>query len=1184
MFKELFKFEVFYQAKQRAFPLFALLFLGLGIFVGRQGFAENLVNYNASYQVNFHAGLFSLGAVFIIMFFAISATLRDEHHQMESIIYSTSILKKDYFWSRFLGVFIFSLLAFTPFYIGYGLAIHFSDLDPERLANFNVFIYLQPWLYFTIPNIFICSSIIFAVSTLSKSNIATYVSAVFIYMLYFLCAMFLNSPLMAQAVPASPESMIMASIFDPFGISAFFEQTQYWTAYDKNQQLLSLSGLFLVNRLIWILFSGIVLAITYKVFSFRALNKTKIKKIKINKEKVTLRAYKTTPVVINFNYQIKAFINLCRLELKSVFKSIPFLAILIMWIIIVFTSINSTINGGGQYGDSLYPFTNLLVELFVDPLSIFSIILVVFYSGELVWRERSVKFSGIVDCTPVENWVFFASKFISLILLPTILIITAIVLCVFFQISKGFYQFDMHVYLSVFYHYGVLSLVFAMFGLFVQSLVSNKFLGMGLTGLIIILALKAPLFGVEHPLFSPAFLPRISFSNMVGISQASKMFNHLALYWLSIGAILSIVSFKLWQRGLVKRFIENWKRLGKLTKRVELISICLLFSVFMASGASIYYNVNVIQEYTTVEERLDHKENYERKFKKWSNLEVLSLVGINNKLDVFAKERRYTVTAENTLKNNGSNAIDTVFISVRIPLNGISLENGTLLEKDSVYGTYLFVIKPAIQMNQSIKFSYSFEKELLGFSTDKGIVEGGSYITQRSFEPILSYREGLEIQNRFERKKRNLPQLEERVTDDSHLAVHKDRLSKVSFETVLSTDLSATGLSIGTLEKQWTKENRNYYHFKAKIEVMPTIAYLAGDYKIKEIDFRNIKVSQYFNKEHAFNIDTIQKNTVQALAYCLDNFGSYPTESLKIVEVPSTWPMGGFAHPGLITMTEDRLYLTDISNSNSFNLVAKRSIHEVAHQWWGHVLLPKGVEGGSLFVEGFAKYTEAVVMEKHYGKKAVYQLGETANRSYFRGRAYASTTEPPLYLVFGQSYLSYGKSYTAMLALRDLIGEVKLNKVLNNLVERFRDDANFEIITLYFLEELYQVSTKEQQVLIDDWFKRTILYDVAIEETSYKKLETGKYEVNIKIDAKRNQVIDHGKSKKIDINEELFIGLFDAHPSEISNIGANYYKKHRIITGTNEIKIIMDTLPNYISIDPFITRNDENIVDNTVRL
>ena len=51
MFKKLIQFEVFYQLKQRAFPIFVTLFLALGVFIGRQGFAPTGVNFNAVYQV-----------------------------------------------------------------------------------------------------------------------------------------------------------------------------------------------------------------------------------------------------------------------------------------------------------------------------------------------------------------------------------------------------------------------------------------------------------------------------------------------------------------------------------------------------------------------------------------------------------------------------------------------------------------------------------------------------------------------------------------------------------------------------------------------------------------------------------------------------------------------------------------------------------------------------------------------------------------------------------------------------------------------------------------------------------------------------------------------------------------------------------------------------------------------------
>ncbi|HCY82419.1 MAG TPA: hypothetical protein DHV22_12890, partial [Xanthomarina gelatinilytica] len=73
MFKKIVQFEAFYQLKQRAFPIFALLFLALGVFVGRQGHAPTGIHFNAPFQVYFYTSLFTLGSVFIIMFFAVSA-------------------------------------------------------------------------------------------------------------------------------------------------------------------------------------------------------------------------------------------------------------------------------------------------------------------------------------------------------------------------------------------------------------------------------------------------------------------------------------------------------------------------------------------------------------------------------------------------------------------------------------------------------------------------------------------------------------------------------------------------------------------------------------------------------------------------------------------------------------------------------------------------------------------------------------------------------------------------------------------------------------------------------------------------------------------------------------------------------------------------------------------------------
>ena len=42
-----------------------------------------------------------------------------------------------------------------------------------------------------------------------------------------------------------------------------------WTPFQKNNQLISISGYFLWNRIVWLCFSVLLLVITFRLFSFR---------------------------------------------------------------------------------------------------------------------------------------------------------------------------------------------------------------------------------------------------------------------------------------------------------------------------------------------------------------------------------------------------------------------------------------------------------------------------------------------------------------------------------------------------------------------------------------------------------------------------------------------------------------------------------------------------------------------------------------------------------------------------------------------------------------------------------------------------------------------------------------------------------------------------------------------------
>jgi len=1183
MFRSVLNFEIKYQTKQFTFLAFSLLFLAFGILQGSQGYANSLVDFNSPYQISFNIGIATLGCEFVIMFFAVSGVLRDKKHHMESIIYSTSITKFQFFWSRFLGVFAFSLMAFSMVIIGFILASFLPNLDLDRLTPFDFGSYFWTWLIFILPNVFICNAVIFSVAILSKNNLATYVSAILIYALYMIGSVYFNSPILAQATPSSPDNMMFAALTDPFGLAAFFEQTQFWTPFEKNENFISFSGFFMWNRITWILLSTALLGITYYLFSFRKLNHKSKKLEKLEHEGIKKREYLPIQnIVLNSKTHWHSFKSLLKIELISLFKSLPFLAIMLIWVVIIFINIYEKINSGGAYNDSLYPSTNILIALSRDP--ILSLLLIVFYCGELVWRVRDLKFNGIIDSTPASNSVFFLSKMTTLILLPIILISTSIIICIGFQISKGYFDFEMTQYLGSFYYSGMEFFFYILLTLFVQSLVSNKYLGMAITGLLIALLSTqlAGYIGIEHPMFRLGRLPYVNYTNMNGYGNVVDSFHYFVVYWNALGLILVLFSFKLWRRGIIhslrfrlKQFLSSWKNWEK----VSLVFLCFTFIV---SGGFIFYNVNIVDKYQTSDDQLAFKSGYEKKYKKYESLEKLAFSDMNTEMDIFPKKGRYNFVANCVLENVSERPINKVLISERMSLDSIFLENANLIEFDSIYETHLFELNKPLYPEEKIKFSFRLSKENNDFQNNKDIVSNGSYIFQHSILPFLGYRKSLEISNDFEREKRGLDKRIVEKISANHIHSHQHHNAvPINFETTISTHKDQTAIAPGNLIKKWQANNRNYFHYKSPQRILGSISYFSADYELMKEEYKGISIEQYYHLGHEFNIEVAQKSIKLALDYCIQNFGPYPFDHIRIAEIPGHFPFGGKAMPGVISMVEDRFYLNDNTDPEGFDLVAKRTIHEVAHQWWGMILSPKMVEGGSILIEGLAKYTEAVVMEKKYGKSAVWQISESANKRYFSGRSYASEIEPPLYFSDGEGYLSYGKNFTVMLAIKELIGEDKVNIVLKKLVEKHRDKKYPSATSIEFIEELYNVSPPEYYKLIDDWMKKVITYDLKLLETEVNKQENGKYKITLTISAKRFEMQDNGESREITISEPIQIGVFTKHPSQVnSEKSILYLNPLQIDKEQMDFEIITDELPKYISIDPFGTRSDKNRLDN----
>ncbi|MGB0521916.1 MAG: M1 family aminopeptidase [Flammeovirgaceae bacterium] len=1186
MYLKLLQFEWSYQIRKPIFYLFMAFFAfsgwlagGIGSGAGQNTFA------NSPYWMSYYMGFSSLIVVFASMFFCVYAMLRDRQHQMEALIFSTSIKKMPFFFSRFFGAYFTTLLIASSFLLGFALAPFMTNIAPERFNSFQFTHYLWIWLIFVVPNAFICTSVLFIVSAISRSAIATYITAILLYGLYFLASIFLNSPLLAQATPASPETLAFAAVMDPLGLSAFFEQTQYWTAHQKNQQLVALSGHFLWNRILWLAIACLLLLATYQLFSFRALNR-KVKKRGSQDQYTTPKSVKTQPLVVlnmNWKWTLNTLVRQTKLELQSIFKGLPFLGIIIIWTFIVSTEIYSRINGGGQYNNDIYPTTELMLWLIKEPFSVLGIILVMFYSGELMWKSHQYKFHEILGASPISNAVSFTSKYLAIATVPALLILTSIANAIVFQLSKSYFHVEWGLYLSMFIDPGLQILLVTLVALFIQSIATNKYIGTLFTAFILLAF--SPIFsqhiGLHHPLMRFSFLPKLTYSDMTGF-QNIPAFQAFALYWLALLAVLSILSFKLWQRGKSSTFFERLRLLKKTWSIPEKVWTTCFFVAFIALGAYIYYHMNVAVDYTSPDQQLAHRAQYERKYKKYESIPRLAVTAIKTEVAIFPKQQKANILADYTLTNQHEFPVDSIFVSERDVLTKLHIPNSTLIFHDTTIGVYLFQLNEALLPHQSIQVHFELDQGGKGFPNSLLIVKNGTYIPQAYIEPLFYYTEHFEIYANQERKKRGLPYKKREAASGDHLH-HEETWDAVDvdFETIISTAHDQTAIATGNLINQWEKEGRRYFHYKLNGKTKRNMCYFSANYQQKVEHYRGINIELYYHPTHAYNISHILELTKASLDYCIAHFGPYTQDHIRIAEIPNHWPFGGQAMAGTISMTERGMYLVDLRNKPKIDLVARRVIHEVAHQWWGHTVTPKAIDGAAVLNESLCKYTEVVLLEKLFGIAMVRELSDFSIHQYFSGRGRSNEPEVPLYLARRQAYLPYHKGYTTMLALKEALGEDRMNQALGNLVKQFGKNSSNRCTTLDLMHELYQVADSSQYSLIDDWMKRIISYDLSIAHVNYQKLPNGKYQINAQLMAQRFEYAADGEKQNIEINESIPIGVFTKHPSEMGK-----HEKPLLMTAAKinhaqqSFSCVVDQLPAYIGIDPYFTRIDANRLDN----
>jgi ABC-2 type transport system permease protein len=1183
MLSRLIRFELSYHLKQMVFWAATFCISWMAVLITSQR-GSMLLYANSSYAITQTMLFISPNIIFVLCVLASGTLLRDSQTKMEPLIFTTPLDKFQYLMSRFLGLNLAAMLSLGIAVVSMMLTLLF--MDDSILGPFHLSYYLQSYSIFLLPAIILCSSVVFATAMLSKNMLAVYVSGIVLFVIYLIGSVFGNSPLLATSNSLLSDNNGFATLLEPYGLLAFMEQSGFWTSEQRNTLTPVLSGSLLLNRVLWLAISFSLFAYAYKKFSFRAENKISkqsVEAIAHNPRKQTITPYKTTPILTHFNkVNFSVWVSKLKLEYLTATKGKTFIVLLLTTFVFTLGNLAGNIfDGPIGNGQPFYPSTEMLIELLRQPLTDIGMLVAVFFTVELYWNERAVKIDPLIDATPTQNATFYLAKISTVLMICFTLILSSILVAVLFQFSQGVFDITLWNYLILFYYAGVPILLTTLLVMGLQRLAKNKPMGLVLGISIFVVGIFIKNLGFVHPLITLAYRSQFIFSDMADTIYHDDAAHWYNLYWLSIGMIVALFTVKFWQRGAsnIRQKFNTFSR--------NLMALCV--SLFVASGSYIFYQTNVFNHYATEAQRLQMMEDYEREYAQYLTIPQPTVVDINVDVDIYPESRKYQAKGRYIFENQTAEPLTQIMVSV---LNQshiqqqVKIKQATLERYDARYQSYLYSLNSPMQPGEKRELSFTLMVVHNAFSALDGehyVTKGGAYIELEDIMPQFGYMHSYVMEDEQERQKRGLPSVKLALPA---LATSTSSDDWVKFETTVSTSKPHTVVTVGKLQKTWSQNERNYFHYKSDHKVKRQLAYTSAEFSIDKQSHKGVDISIYHSPEHDKDNQYVFDALLHTMDYFAENYAPYHSDQFTVVELPyfSSIQSFGSAQPGMYLGVENRFFNLDNRNleGSDFNPLLRGVSHEFAHQYWGGYVEPNYIGGYSLLTEVLCKYTELVMSRKLYGEYSTNIEVNLSIERYLRARPYSSNIEKPLFSVGMEPHIYYAKGKQSMHALIDLLGEASINKALRNLLANYGYPK--KPTSLDLLNEFYKVAETDNIKIIDDLFKRVVFHDFIIHSAKTEALTQGGYRTTVDVSTLKrvlNRQSNKEQAERIDDNLEM--ALYSGFPT-LGNSNMLTVKKIKFNQDRSTVTLFSDEKPSHVQIDPNRFRIDRSMADNVMQI
>jgi hypothetical protein len=1189
MFGKIASFELRYQLRNPVFWVVAILFFlltfGAATVEQIQIGAGGNIHKNAPVAIAQTHLILSIFFMFVTTAFVANVIVRDDESGFGPMVRSTRVRKFDYLIARFLGAFVAAAIAFLAVPIAMWLGSLMPWVDSEMLGPNRLADYAFAYCVLALPNLFLTAAIFFAVATMTRSMMYSYLGVVVFLVLYIVFNVTMR---------AKPELRDVAAYLEPFGIAAIGKTVRYWTASESNTLLPPVDGVLLANRAIWFGVALVALAIAYLRFSFTERGVSTRRLRRQEKRSAKLAATPATvvdrlPMPRQDAATLARFWARCRFEMRQVFRSPAFVVLMILGL---FNAGGALMFANEIYGTPARPLTFAVIGVLSGAFNIIPIIIAIYYSGELVWRDRERKMHEIIDATALPNWAYMLPKAMAVTAVLFTTLAIAVVGAILLQLVRGQSNVEIGQYLGWYLlPAGVDMALIAILAVFVQAISPNKYVGWGIMVVYLVATITLSNIGFEHPLYTYAGIGSPRLSDMNGDQIGGPLGWWLRLYWGAFAVVLAVLAHLLWRRGTETRLMPRLRRVpARLTGPAGAI-LAVALVVFAVTGGWLYYNMNVLNVYRTQDDQDARLATYEKKYLKYEKLPQPSLTDITMAVDLYPAQRRAETRGSYRFVNDSGVPIRDLHVRLfndLTKIRSITVPGARLAADDAALQYRIYRFDTPLAPGATGTLSFVTDRRTTGLRAngdDTQLVANGTFLNNFAIMPQIGMDRSNLLSDRVKRRKYGLPAELRPAKLEDLSATRRNYVGNAAWvrsDITVSTDAGQTPIAPGRKVSDVVTGNRRTAHFVSGAPILAFFSVQSAAYAEKSEVADGVRLSVFYDPKHSYNVDRMLQAMKASLAYYRANFGPYQFDYARIIEFPG-YATFAQAFAGTIPYSERIGFIADTRKPDAIDYVGYVTAHELAHQYWAHQLISADMQGGTVLVETMAQYSALMVMKHAYGEDKIRRFLKYELDNYLSSRGSERIEELPLYRVENQPYIHYRKGAVVMYLLQDRLGEARVNAMLAKLLARYRfKGAPYARSTDLVDGFLSLARTPGERQLVEDLLTRITIYDLKATNAVTRKLPDGTYETTLTIAADKFYANGTGVETRTPLVDEIAIGLFDKRPGlgAFSAGDVILMERRPIRTGQQTVRVVTKRAPAFAGIDPYNTYIDRNSDDN----